>query len=178
MRGDSEQQFAIGLIPLIPLSDPRNDFEELKNEKPLVLNTCTWVFRSQEFIDWRDNEAVAMVGITGNPGIGKTVISIFLVGSLKQHFTGFERTIQGPIYFFCESFDRKCNSDIAILRGLLYQLCQIEGMKKHFYNECKLQKEPKENMLQSFQTLWRILCKMIEDEDASGLIIIIDALDE
>lgn len=118
-----------------------------------------------------------MLGITGNPGIGKTVISIFLVESLEQHFTCFQRTIQGPIYFFCESLDRKRNSDIAILRGLLHQLCRIHGMK-HFYNECKLQKEPKENMLQSFQTLWRIFCQMIEDDDASGLIIIIDALDE
>ncbi|TGO86170.1 hypothetical protein BPOR_0327g00020 [Botrytis porri] len=53
-----------------------NLYEEQKDRNPdRVEGTCTWLFESQSFRDWRDGESSGLLWISADPGCGKSVLS-------------------------------------------------------------------------------------------------------
>ena len=66
-----------------------------------------------------------MLWISGGPGKGKTMISIYLTEELEGVAADAETADAEEaivIYFFCSSEDSKRNTAAAVLRGLLWQL--------------------------------------------------------
>lgn len=109
----------------------------------------------------------------GGPGIGKTMISSFLIGELKDKFGSASNTILA--YVFCDNKDEKRNTDIAILRGLLWQILR---QKPLLFEHVQSQYEEQKGLTSNFEALWRVLLKILQDPNAGEIYILIDALDE
>jgi len=115
-----------------------------------------------------------MLQLVGAPGIGKTMISSYLIEELdkRAQFTS------GMIfaYYFCDNKDDKRNTAIAIIRGLLLQLLRQRPLLfKHIQEDYD---QMRDRAFDNFDALWRILLKMLRDPHAGQIYILIDALDE
>jgi len=115
-----------------------------------------------------------MLQLVGAPGIGKTMISSYLIDELdkRAQFTS------GMIfaYYFCDSKDDKRNTAIAIIRGLLLQLLRQRPLLfKHIQEDYD---QMRDRAFDNFDALWRILLKILADPNAGQIYLLIDALDE
>jgi len=115
-----------------------------------------------------------MLQLVGAPGIGKTMISSYLIDELdkRAQFTS------GMIfaYYFCDNKDDKRNTAIAIIRGLLLQLLRQRPLLfKHIQEDYD---QMRDRAFDNFDALWRILLKILADPNAGQIYLLIDALDE
>ena len=128
----------------------------------------------EEYTAWLVGDNPQLLRLVGAPGIGKTMISSFLVEELEK------RAQKTPAmtfaYYFCDNKDEKRNTATAIIRGLLLQLLRQRHILFKFiqrdYDQMKSQ------LFDSFDALWRILHSMLKDPNAGEVYILIDALDE
>lgn len=115
-----------------------------------------------------------MLRLVGAPGIGKTMISSYLVEQLeKRAQVTSDMTFA---YYFCDNKDDKRNTTIAILRGLLLQLLRQRPLLfKHIQEDYN---QMKDTLFDNFDALWRILQKMLVDPNSGQIYFLVDALDE
>ena len=109
------------------ITDPAIDRAKLVTSKgELVQGTCDWIAQKEVFIEWRASDG-GLLWISGGPGLGKTMLSIYLTEYLPNCFRshGNEQS-RFSIYFFCDAKDNTRNNAVAILRGLLFQLLQLK----------------------------------------------------
>jgi len=112
--------------------------------------------------------------LVGAPGIGKTMISSYLVEELEKR----AQFTSGMIfaYYFCDNKDDKRNTAIAIIRGLLLQLLRQRPLLfKHIQEDYD---QMRHRVFDNFDALWRILLKILTDPNAGQIYFLIDALDE
>jgi hypothetical protein len=65
------------------LTDPRDDLYRIQKQKERrVGNTCEWLLKQEEFSIWGAKSDLQLLRLVGLPGIGKTMMSIFLVYKL------------------------------------------------------------------------------------------------
>jgi len=115
-----------------------------------------------------------MLQLVGAPGIGKTMISSYLIDELdkRAQFTS------GMIfaYYFCDNKDDKRNTAIAIIRGLLLQLLRQRPLLfKHIQEDYD---QMRDRAFDNFDALWRIMLKILADPNAGQIYLLIDAVDE
>lgn len=149
------------------LSDYTTKLIEVAKRAP---GTCEWVLAHKNFQDWSESESSALLWLSGHPGCGKTVISSFLIESLRAQP---DTTV---IYFICDNKHEHFRTKECILRSLLHQLLRAhpEFLKyalPHFQTM-------KEVMATSAATLWTIFQDSIMDESLPQVFCILDALDE
>ncbi|KAM0325461.1 hypothetical protein ACHAQA_007448 [Verticillium albo-atrum] len=109
------------------LTDPYEDMQALKRKKGgRAKGTCDWILKTEELTAWLRDEAQSTVRPTeifwihGNPGTGKSTMSMFLSEALSE---GFSKTPTKTLaYFFCDSGYDTRKTATAIVRGLLLQL--------------------------------------------------------
>jgi len=101
------------------LTDPLDDLAVIQRAKGKpVEGTCKWLLVREEYTAWLVGDNPQLLQLIGDPGIGKTMISSFLVRELEQKV---QQTSAATLaYYFCENQVR--NTATAILRGLLLQL--------------------------------------------------------
>ncbi|KAL1988197.1 hypothetical protein VTN96DRAFT_727 [Rasamsonia emersonii] len=100
------------------LTDPEIDRQELISIKgPRVSGTCEWIRENELYRSWLDS-GTQLLWITGSPGKGKTMLSLFLTEELERRTQGMENS--ELIFHFCRHQDEKRGTAVAILRGLLY----------------------------------------------------------
>ncbi len=115
-----------------------------------------------------------MLQLVGAPGIGKTMISSYLIDELGKRAQFTSSMIFA--YYFCDNKDDKRNTAIGIIRGLLLQLLRQRPLLfKHIQEDYD---QMKDRVFENFDALWRILLKMLRDPHAGQIYILIDALDE
>lgn len=83
-----------------------------------VRNTCEWIRTAKEYKAFLGGTQ-RLLWIWGEPGKGKTILSIFLSQELEL-----EKKAK-TIYFFYRAEHEKGNTAVAVLRGLLWQLTGI-----------------------------------------------------
>jgi hypothetical protein len=67
------------------LTDPRSDLDSIRNaKKDRVPGTCEWILSQDIYSSWRTKEGPPLLWLQGGPGIGKTMMSLFLVEELTQ----------------------------------------------------------------------------------------------
>ena len=132
--------------------------------------------------------------ISGGPGKGKTMLSIFLTQELdavKQQSDG----EADAIYFFCSSSYRSRNSATAVLKSLISQmiwdhpslvrhlvfstfkpLARRGTAEMHVINRGALEKS--QVNLESLDSLWQIFRNIILDPEMPRVYCLIDGLDE
>ena len=157
-------------------TDPYDDRAKLISAKgKRVENTCEWIKEDGVYQSWLNSRS-QLLWISGGPGKGKTMISIFLTEELAKAVEPLE---DGElIFYFCDNQDEKRNTAIAILGGLLYQILQ----KRPKLFRCILSdfqsKEKALYTISSLEALWRIFESMLRDPDFGTTYCVIDGLDE
>ena len=139
--------------------------------------TCIWIKDNESYKSWLCS-ASRLLWLSGGPGKGKTMLSIFLSEEL-EHLT---RQSHSTIFleYYCDNKNNLRNSAIAILRGLLYQLLKSRpSLFKHIESDFQIQGDKLFKMeSSSFPSLWKIFCDMVQDPDLKSVYCVLDGLDE
>ncbi|PWI65028.1 hypothetical protein PCL_07440 [Purpureocillium lilacinum] len=165
------------------LTDPSEHKNMLKRNKgSRAAGTCEWILQTKQFASWLDaeladrqeNGSPDILWLYGNPGTGKTTISIFLAEELSRAFSGSgDRSLA---YVFCDSRLPNLRTATNIVRGLLHQLVhQQPPLLKYMLPKYR---ERGASLFTSFDALWAILMDIAADEISGRKYCIIDALDE
>ena len=157
------------------LTDPRDDLDRIQRQKERrVEHTFKWLLKREEFSTWGARSESHLLRLVGSPGIGKTMMSIFLVNELERKVKRTPNTTFA--YFFCDYKDKDRNTPTAILRSVIWQLLrQRYTLFEHIQSYYK---EQKSGLFLNFHALWRILKSMLRDYRAGEIFVLVDAVDE
>jgi ankyrin repeat protein len=140
-----------------------------------VRSIFTWITNVKAYKSWVDRGTGSrLLWISGGPGMGKTMLAIFLSEELKQIADDNGLVL----YYFCEGRDPKRNCTINILRGLIYTLVQQRPrLMKHLLPDYEVRSDA---LFESdaIEPLWRILVNMVRDPTTGPVYCIIDGIDE
>lgn len=158
------------------LTEPKDDREALKHIKgSRVDGTCTWIKGHEVYKSWLSSDA-QLLWLSGSPGKGKTMISIYIAEELERSVKYSQNTVL--LHYFCDNRDERRNTATAILRGLIFQLLQTRPhLFTHILPSYRIQKE-RLFLASSFQSLWRIFEAMLRDPVLDKTYCVLDGLDE
>lgn len=111
---DAEKDCLSALWQTSPsLTDSFEDRKSLIDKKGArVGGTCEWIRNNEAYCSWFDSSP-QLLWLSGGPGKGKTMLSIFLAEELEQTVQQSKDAIL--IQYFCDNKDEKRNTAIAIL---------------------------------------------------------------
>ena len=139
--------------------------------------TCTWILNRPEFITWicsrSDELNTRILWFTGIPGVGKTVLSSFVINKCSE-ISGNEPS-SPTFYFFFKNTDNDKNSMLAVARSLVYQLYLLAPARLSTDLISLRDSSGKEKAL-SERNLWNLFVKYAND--LGSFTIVLDALDE
>ena len=150
-----------------------------------MVGTCEWITHNASYRAWlnsdgagdaSNNDNTRLLWISGGPGKGKTMLSIFLTEELERHTARIDNTELA--FFFCSAEDEKRNTAVAVLRGLVHQIiAKRPQLVKHalLYFETP---ERTQQTLSSLETLWLIFSKLIANAELGTMFCVLDGLDE
>ncbi|KAF6824006.1 ankyrin domain protein, partial [Colletotrichum plurivorum] len=163
------------------LADPYEDMMALKRKKGgRAKDTCAWILGTDELTAWLANAPEStspptdVLWLHGNPGTGKSTMSMFLAEALSENFS--KTPNKTLAYFFCDSGYDTRKTATSLVRGLLLQLVQqhprlIEHvLPKHV--------ERGTRAFDSFDAVWAMFMKACADTATGRKYCIVDALDE
>ncbi|EQB46701.1 hypothetical protein CGLO_14226 [Colletotrichum gloeosporioides Cg-14] len=158
------------------ITDPWDDRSTLISAKgKRAEGTCTWILETDAFNTWM-NTTCQGLWITGGPGIGKSMMSIFLTEQLELKAASSET--ESVIYFFCDSQSDRRDNARAILQALIWQLGTLKPeLRKH--GKSQMQFHPDGEWCSTrMESLCRAFNSMVEHPDAGRVFCVIDGLDE
>jgi hypothetical protein len=122
------------------------------------------------------NDDTNLLWISGGPGKGKTMMSVFLTEELERHTASKEDA--DLVFFFCGAQDEKHNAGVAVLRGIVQQILDkrpqlIKHALPHFETP-----ERTSQTVSSLETLWIIFSKLVADAELGTMFCTLDGLDE
>jgi NACHT domain len=157
-------------------TNPRDDLAALRRRLgERVGGTCEWILHRPEFREWLTSHSKAMLRLVGEPGIGKSMRSSFLVARLEKDCLESENAIF--VYYFFDNKVESRRTASMLLRTLLLQLLeQVPSLFQHIGPD--YQKMGRE-LVKDFDALWRILIAMLQSlQQTQQVWILIDAVDE
>jgi hypothetical protein len=147
----------------------------MQTKGPIVDGTCKWIKTNALYDLWLRSHS-QLLWLSGGPGKGKTMLSIFLAEELERTAKLSQNTLF--LQYFCDNKDEKRNTALTIIRGLIFQLLRLRPkLFDHILPSFKIQKESLFTN-SSFETLWRIFVSMIRDPLFGSTYCILDGLDE
>jgi ankyrin repeat protein len=158
------------------LTDPNADRKRLANSKgDRVDGTCRWIESNILYTDWNDSIS-QLLWLSGGPGTGKTMMSMYVVESLMQSIG--KSTDKVLLQYFCDDKDGKRNTATAILRGLIWQLLNRRSqLIEHILPEFAKRKASLFDQ-SNFEQLWTCFEKMLDDPVSGLTHCVLDGLDE
>ncbi|RKK56090.1 hypothetical protein BFJ69_g17672 [Fusarium oxysporum] len=131
-----------------------------------VEDTCLWFLKHEHFQTWLKQDSGPLL-VTADPGCGKSVLAKYLI----DHGLPRSTTI---CYFFFKDQDQ--NTVRQALCALLHQLFSlkpplIEHAMPQFRNDGQ-------GLINSTESLWKVLRNAIKDPQVGPVIMVLDALDE
>ncbi len=135
--------------------------------------TCNWILNIPEYTFWRtgDDASLRLLWINGNPGVGKSVLSSFIINDM----------VEGGIdsqYFYVKFGDSKKTSLAYLLRSLAYQI----ALRQPEVRQRLLLLGEKETHLDNSDTayIWKNIFKSIifAEKRETPFFWVIDGLDE
>ncbi|KIL90704.1 hypothetical protein FAVG1_06440 [Fusarium avenaceum] len=167
--GTDEDRCIRSLFVTDPLSD-REGLVTIKGHR--TRGTFEWIPNTSQYRDWEANQN-GLLWISGPPGKGKTMISIFLSKRLETNNQ--DGTV---IWFFCDNKTASRNSAVNVVRGLMTQLIMKHPRVLSFLLPTWKVQQDKTFHANSFETLWRIFLSMLAALKNEKVYCVLDALDE
>ena len=145
------------------LTKPYDDRAKLVSTKgQRVKSTCEWIKEDKVYRSWLDSHS-QLLWISGGPGKGKTMLSIFLTEELAKVVEPLKDA--KLVFYFCDYQDKERNTAITILRGLLFQILQERPkLFKCILPDFETEKKARYT-ISSLEALWRIFESMLRDLD-------------
>jgi hypothetical protein len=159
------------------VTHPDIDRETLASSKgQRTPGTCEWVCDSPAYQAWFAKES-PLLWISGGPGKGKTVLSLFLTEQIKLFC---EESGSGLLYFFCRFQHEQYNSPTKLLRSLAYQLLEfsIDGPQISEAFKYLETTERAQQALASLECLWKIFEILLSQPHLPTVYCVIDGIDE
>jgi ankyrin repeat protein len=164
------------------VTDPLDDIALIKVARDqLMEGTGSWVMRDPNFTAWLNDNRSSILWIHGDPGKGKTMLTISLIEELSRKITaeGTAASTTCLAYILCDGTDSRRSNTISIVRTILWQLlCQRPRLLGCFKDEYSKKKEHLFTSPNALQALWRILQKVLDDSSIQKVYLIVDGLDE
>jgi ankyrin repeat protein len=175
-KSDEEKKQNKACLDALLLTDPVIDRRKLKRTKgKRVAGTCEWIEENKLYRSWLESET-HLLWISGGPGKGKTMLSIYLTKELKKFVK--EKPNANLLFYFCINEDKNRNTAVAILRGLLYQIIkQRPSLTKHAWPYLDSPDRARAT-LECFDTLWLIFKTTVGDPELGIIFCVLDGLDE
>ncbi|KAH7114765.1 hypothetical protein B0J13DRAFT_488099, partial [Dactylonectria estremocensis] len=131
-----------------------------------VEDTCMWFLKHEHFQTWLKQDSGPLL-VTADPGCGKSVLAKYLI----DHGLPRSTTI---CYFFFKDQDQ--NTVRQALCALLHQLFSLKpSLIEHAMPQFR---KDGQSLINSTESLWKVLRIAIKDIQAGPVIIVLDALDE
>lgn len=167
--------------------DHRNILSQIP--RPLQ-GTCSWITQDPEFQRWQTSssnmlgfsEACRVFYIYGSPGVGKTVMSRYILTYLRQILRINNGSPQFLVYFFCDDKNLKRRTSLNLLRSLLFQILIRDEQLLRYISEDAMEihfQKLRDNSIESENSyLWDSLLAIVQRSRATQFWFIIDAIDE
>ncbi|KAF2621734.1 hypothetical protein BU25DRAFT_353919, partial [Macroventuria anomochaeta] len=109
------------------VTDPRGDRARIEGDKDRLLRDCyAWILDDVSFQRWKALSESRLLWIKGDPGKGKTMMTMGLITELSRR-EGSVTKSHLLAYFFCQSTQPMLNNASSDLRGLIYMLVIQRG---------------------------------------------------
>lgn len=103
------------------MTNPHDDKQRIEASKGgLLEDSYSWILTHEEFVQFRNDQQISLLWITGDPGKGKTMLLCGIINGL-ENLVGEGNLLS---YFFCQAADKRINTATAVLRGLIYMLLE------------------------------------------------------
>ena len=161
------------------LTDPRCDMERIEARKDQLLEgSCSWVLEDPAFDQWWSHDDSQFLWIHGDPGKGKTMMTIALIAEVSKRLN--DRPGSNVLaYFFCENTNDKLNTTVSVLRGLIYQLVdQKKMLLRHIRDKYDIAGRRLFEDENALYALKRMFFNMLNDPALENVYFMIDGLDE
>ncbi|KAF5853238.1 hypothetical protein GGP41_001822 [Bipolaris sorokiniana] len=175
------------------LTDPYIGLENIVKHNPRLPGTCEWIKNDDCYRTWLTSNSThvsRLLLILGRAGIGKTVLSTFLLEELQRHISTIDHT--DLVFFFCDFKDKRRNTCTAVLYGLITQIItKRPGLEEYVYSYITtledIQKileetdetlERQEETLEILDVLWQIFAGLVNSVELGTIFCVIDGLDE
>ena len=114
------------------MTNPLDDLAAIRRSTgERVKGTCEWLLVREEYTAWLVRNNLPLLQLVGAPGIGKTIISSFLIDELERKAQ--QMSVMTLAYYFCDNKDEKRNTATAILQSFLYS-CKATAYSLQTYS--------------------------------------------
>jgi ankyrin repeat protein len=170
---DSPEQLCDRILGLtIPYVDYRESVISAKGRR--VAGTCEWIRNHESYRAWLNGD-INLLWISGGPGKGKTMMSIFLTEDLEQNILTMQNT--RLVYYFSSFQDENRNTGVTLLQSLIYQIVTKRPQLKNHLSPYAKPRNVQQPTL-SLEPLWAIFKNLIKDPNLGTMLCVLDGLDE
>jgi hypothetical protein len=183
----------------LQVTDPREDLARIEGDRDKLLRDCyAWILEDVSFQRWKMQDASRLLWIKGDPGKGKTMMTMGVIAELSRKSAdrvstktvpkatsktlGTLRLNSGPsllAYFFCQSTRPALNNAVSVLRGLLYLLgTQRKELMRHVQKRYETVGRQLFEGPNAIYALREILSDVLNDVALPPTYLLVDALDE
>jgi hypothetical protein len=173
----------------LKVTDPREDKARIDLEKDRLLKQCYgWILEDASFQRWRDMDDARLLWIKGDPGKGKTMMTMGLIDELSPRDGFSNANLETPAnisvtpqpcllaYFFCQSTRQNLNNVASVLRGLIYILVvKRENLVRHVQKPYDTEGG---QLFERVSALVEILSDILNNASLPMMYLSVDALDE
>lgn len=171
---------------------PQYDHSSILIQIPRPLHgTCQWIAQDPEFRRWLAlpsnrlsvSDVCRVFYMYGSPGVGKTVLSRYVLYYLRQFLKSNSEQPHIVMYFFCDDKDTNRRTSLNLLRSLLFQiLTEDEHLLRYISEDAMVAhlRTPRNDSIDrdELHELWNALLAIIQRSRATQFWLIIDAVDE
>ena len=116
----------------------------------LLKDSCSWILKDSSYLKWLNGEGSGLLWIHGDPGKGKTMMTIALISHISEQLTSGASDVLS--YFFCQNTVPALNRATSVLRGLIYLL--LSQHKNLIYHLRKPYSEAGKPLFEGLNASW------------------------
>ncbi|KAM5375189.1 hypothetical protein ACJZ2D_006141 [Fusarium nematophilum] len=172
---NKEQKIAQQCKDSLFIAEPSQVRSELVDSKgDLTAGTCKWILEDRAYQSWLQSSETQLLWISGGPGRGKTMLSIFLTRKLESMVHDPPRSL---LYIFCG--EKLHNTEVAILSSLIWQMVErFPCLLQRALAKLRTREGNEQARTPSRVDLWDIFKDMTRDPNLGPVLCLIDGLDE
>ncbi|KAL7914164.1 natch and ankyrin domain protein [Trichoderma velutinum] len=140
-----------------------------------VDGTCEWLIQHPSYQGWLADSNQPLLWISGGPGKGKTMLSIYITEVLQPTVDVGEDVL---LYYFCSNRDKNRNTALTIVRGIIHQWISRHPHLAQYVKNSFEGTETTKYTVSSFVSLWRVFLTLLRQSGSSQVVCVLDGLDE